>query len=319
MRAGTYVLAITSPINAGICYFFCYTLKIGLLGAPIATSVSYWLSFILLVSYARLTSGHKCWGGWSRAAFQNLWTFTKLALLGILQVAAEWWALEIVAIVAGRLGRVSLASQSIIMTTGFIINAIPFGLGVTTSARIGNKLGQRDARGAHRTAHSSALLSVIFGTVVLAVLISTRGQFAKIFNDNLQVAEITSDVMPFVALFQIADGITGSCGGTLRGTGRQQLGAAVNIISYYCVALPLGIYLAFHGWGLKGLWMGTCLAHWCAGVLEWIVVAVTDWQMEVCNAFNRMDGYTIIEAGAGLGTLCYSLTMAGKYIAGTSV
>jgi len=302
MRAGTYVLAITSPINAGLCYLFCYTLNIGLLGAPIAANISYWLSFILLVLYTRFISGYKCWGGWSRAAFQNVWTFTKLALLGILQIGTEWWAFEIVTVVAGRLGKVDLASQGMIMTTHLIISAIPFGLGITTSARIGNKLGQRDTRGAHRTAYSSALLSILFGIVVLAVLMSTRSQFAKIFNSNPRVAEMTSDVMPFVALFQIADGITSSCGGTLRGMGRQQLGAAVNIISYYCFALPLGIYLAFHGWGLKGLWMGTCLAHWCAGALEWIVVAVTDWEMEVCNAFDRMDGYTNIAAGARLGT-----------------
>lgn len=299
MRAGTYVLAITSPLNAGLCYLFCYTFKFGLLGAPIAANISYWLSFALLVLYSRFVAGSECWGGWSRAAFQNLWTFTKLALLGILHIGTEWWAFEVVALVAGRLGTISLASQSVIMTADQILNTIPFGLGVITSSRVGNKLGQRDAKGAHRTAHLSALLSVFFGTVVLAVLMGTRSGFAKIFNSDPRVVELTSEIMPFVALFQIADGINGSCGGSLRGMGRQHLGAAVNIISYYCFALPLGIYLAFHGWGLKGLWMGNCLALWCAGALEWIVVAVTDWEKEVCKAFKRMDRHDTLEAGVG--------------------
>jgi multidrug resistance protein, MATE family len=62
--------------------------------------------------------------------------------------------------------------------------------------------------------------------------------------------------MPFVATFQIADGLAQSNGGCLRGMGRQHIGAFVNLIAYYAMALPVGIYLAFHGWGLAGLWAG---------------------------------------------------------------
>jgi hypothetical protein len=64
--------------------------------------------------------------------------------------------------------------------------------------------------------------------------------------------------MPLVASFQVADGLAGSCGGVLRGQGRQHLGAAFNLVAYYVLALPLGIALAFHwGYGLPGLWVGT--------------------------------------------------------------
>jgi hypothetical protein len=62
--------------------------------------------------------------------------------------------------------------------------------------------------------------------------------------------------MPYVATFQIADGLAQANGGCLRGMGRQHIGAAVNLVAYYCMALPCGIYLAFHGWGLAGLWAG---------------------------------------------------------------
>jgi multidrug resistance protein, MATE family len=62
--------------------------------------------------------------------------------------------------------------------------------------------------------------------------------------------------MPYVATFQIADGLAQANGGCLRGMGRQHIGACVNLIAYYAMALPVGIYLAFHGWGLAGLWAG---------------------------------------------------------------
>ena len=216
-------------------------------------------------------------------------TFARLAILGVIHVGTEWWAFEIVALVAGRLGTIPLAAQSVIMTSDQVMNTIPFGVGVAASARVGNLLGARNAKGAARAANTAAWLSMILGSVVLAILIGTKDNFARIFNNDERVVKLTAEVLPFVALFQIADGLNGSCGGSLRGMGRQHIGAAVNILSYYCGALPLGIYLAFHGWGLKGLWVGQCIALYIVGVGEWIIVAWSNWDYEVKKAFERMD------------------------------
>ena len=297
MRAGTYILLLTSPLNVGLNYLFVHTLEIGLLGAPIATSISYWLSFLLLVAYARFVGGWECWGGFSRRAFQNLWVFARLALLGIMHIGSEWWAFEIIALVAGRLGTISLAAQSVIMTSDQLINTIPFGVGVATSSRVGNLLGARNAKGAARSAHTAACLSMLLGLIVLAILMGTRNHFAKIFNDDEKVVRLTAEVLPAVALFQIADGLAQSSGGSLRGMGKQHIGAAVNLVSYYCAALPLGIYLAFHGWGLGGLWWGNCIALYIAGIFQWILVAISKWEHEVARAFRRMDQDQRLEDG----------------------
>ena len=260
MRPGTYVLIITSPLNAALNYLFVYTFRIGLLGAPIATGISYWFSFLLLLAYARFVRGWEHWGGWSRRCLHYLGTFARLAFLGFIHVGTEWWAFEIVALAAGRLGTIPLAAQSVIMTSDQVMNTIPFGVGVAASARVGNLLGAKSAKGAARAANTAAWLSMILGAVVLIILMASKEKFGLLFNDDERVVRLTAEVLPFVALFQIADGLNGSCGGSLRGMGRQHIGAAVNIVSYYCGALPLGVYLAFHGWGLAGLWVGQCIA-----------------------------------------------------------
>lgn len=140
------------------------------------------------------------------------------------------------------------------------------------------------------------------GGVVLAILMATRSVFAKIFNDDEAVVKLTAQVLPYVALFQVADGLNGSCGGSLRGMGRQHIGAAVNIVSYYCIALPLGIWLAFHGWRLSGLWLGQCIALYLVGFLEWVIVAWSDWEYQVNKAFERMDKDEVVETGQGTRT-----------------
>jgi MATE family multidrug resistance protein len=298
MRPGTYVLLITSPLSAGLNYLFVYTFDIGLHGAPIATGIAYWVSFLLLLAYARFVDGWKCWGGWSRKCLQNTWVFARLAFLGVIHVGTEWWAFEIVALAAGRLGTIPLAAQSVIMTTDQVMNTIPFGVGVATSARVGNLLGAKNAKGAARAANTAAVLSMLLGGVVLAILMGVKDFYARIFNDDVDVIRLTAEVMPYVALFQIADGLNGSCGGSLRGMGRQHIGAMVNLVSYYCGALPLGIYLAFNGWGLAGLWVGQCIALYLVGFAEWGIVAWSNWEYQVKKAFDRMDPHERAEMGA---------------------
>jgi MATE family multidrug resistance protein len=297
MRPGTYVLLITSPISGGLNYLLIYTFNFGLWGAPIATGISYWLSFILLVLYSRFVAGSDCWGGFDRKCLKNIGSFARIAALGIIHVGTEWWAFEIVAIVAGQLGTIPLAAQSVIMTADQVMNTIPFGIGVAASSRIGNLLGARNQRAAALSANTAALLSVVLGALVLAILMGTKDNFARMFNNDDQVVKLTAQVLPYVAIFQIADGLNGSCGGALRGMGRQHVGAAVNLVSYYCGALPLGIYLAFHGWGLAGLWMGQCIALYIVGIAEWVIVACSDWEKQVANAFKRMDAGDLAEQG----------------------
>ncbi|KAI0006666.1 MATE efflux family protein [Xylariaceae sp. FL0662B] len=304
-RPGTYVLLVTSPLNALLNYLFIYPFGLGLYGAPFATGISYWASFLLLVAYTSFVRGHECWGGLApRRALSNLWPFVRLAFLGVIHVGTEWWAFEIVAIAAGRLGTIPLAAQSVIMTADQIINTIPFGLGVAASARLGNLLGAQKPHEAERAAHCAAVLSMVLGAIVLTILMTTKDVFGKIFNDDERVVRLVGDVMPFVALFQIADGLNGSCGGVLRGMGRQWVGALVNLISYYCGALPFGIYLAFHGYGLQGLWIGQCVSLYLVGILEWTIVGLSKWDKEVQRALRRLDTSESIESGvAGRGEI----------------
>lgn len=89
MQAGTYVLLIVSALNVFLNWFLVYTCGLGLVGAPIATGASYWLSFAGMLAYARFVRGWESWGGWDRACLKNTGTFARLAGLGIIMVGSE--------------------------------------------------------------------------------------------------------------------------------------------------------------------------------------------------------------------------------------
>ncbi|CAG9982340.1 unnamed protein product [Clonostachys byssicola] len=283
----TYVMLVVSPLSAVLNYLFINT-SLGLLGAPLATGISYWLSFAGLVLYTRYVAGYECWNGWDKACLSHLGIFFRIALLGIIQLGTEFWAFEIVALIAGNLGKLPLAGQSVLMTADQVLVTIPFGIGVASSVRVGGALGSRDAKGARRAAHTATILAVSLAVIICLTLIVTRNHFAKLFTSDMEVVKYVANVMPWIGLFQIADAVNGSCGGSLRGTGKQHIGAAANITSYYVIALPLGYWLAFRGWELSGLWIAQCIGMGCVALFELMFVLRTNWQKEIDLALERI-------------------------------
>ncbi|KAJ3512451.1 hypothetical protein NLJ89_g3512 [Agrocybe chaxingu] len=285
MGASTKILVIVSPINLVLNVLFVHYTPLGVLGAPLAVAITYWLCFAFLGILTYFSSTHKqngTWGGIQIAAVLDLrgsYEFLKLALPGILMVGTEWAAFEIVALAAGRLGEVPLAAQSVIMTTDQILNTLPFGIGVAASTRVGNLIGSRSPRGAKIAAHAAALLSVIVGAVVMTAMMLAKDVYGLLFSDDERVVLL------------IADGLAGSCGGVLRGQGRQHLGALFNLVAYYVLALPMGITMAFHAklnLGLQGLWIGQVVALFIVGLGEYCVVWLgTDWDLEVKKGIER--------------------------------
>lgn len=50
------------------------------------------------------------------------------------------------------------------------------------------------------------------------------------------------------------------------------MGTVIDIISYYCSALPPGIWLSRHGFGLVGLWIGQCDTLYAMALAQWDII-----------------------------------------------
>ncbi|KAG0010200.1 hypothetical protein BGZ80_001692 [Entomortierella chlamydospora] len=302
MHASTYVLIIASPINVVLNYVLVWNSYIGMgyIGAPIATSISYWNMLILLVLYIRFVDGYQCWGGWTRECLTGWREFMKLALPGVLMVCTEWWAFEVISLAASYLGTVALAAQSIVVQTSGLLYTVPFGISIAASNRVGNLIGMGDARSAKVASRVSIALAIIFGCVNSCMLLIFKERWGRLFSEDVDVVATVAMVLPLVALFQISDGLAGVGGGVLRGVGLQHLGAYLNLIAYYLVAFPLGYLLAFHfHWGLKGLWSALCVALWMVGLGELWVIIKTNWPAEVIKCKIRNDLLATCKTSAG--------------------
>ncbi|KAM3355647.1 hypothetical protein P3S68_022360 [Capsicum galapagoense] len=77
--------------------------------------------------------------------------------------------------------------------------------------------------------------------------------------------------------------------GVAIGAGWQEHVAYVNIVCYYVIGIPLGLFLTlFINWGMPGMWYGMLVGTTAqTTVLIWIT-ARTDWNKEASVAGDRI-------------------------------
>ncbi|KAF8331803.1 MATE efflux family protein [Amanita rubescens] len=288
----TRIIAIVSPINVGLNYLLVLgppAIRLGFIGAPIATVISFNLISIASIIYGVFYVPRTAWYPLSRHMFSGLGVLVQLGLSGVGQIASEWWAWEFISLAASLLGPVPLATQSVLLVSTSTIFQAPYALGIATSLRVGNLLGECKARRAAAATNSSLLMALMLAAFSSILFLTFRNQWAYMFNDDPKVLQLVRTILPTVALFHVFNANAVVTGGILRARGKQFTSALLNISAFYVIGIPFGFWLAFR-WhiGLQGLWLGLTASIICCAVVGTYMSIRTNWDREVQKAAERL-------------------------------
>ncbi|CUM47130.1 uncharacterized protein AC631_03515 [Debaryomyces fabryi] len=292
-HASTYVLAICAPLNAYLNYLLVWNKSIGMgfVGAPISVSITNWLMCILLYLYIWQVKGNECWpsGGLLSPIFFRNWTrMINLSIPGVLMVEAEWLAFEIITFTASKFGTDVLAAQSIVSTTCVLLYQIPFAISIAISTRVAWYIGAAAKKPAKAATTVAIYISLLLGLINGSFLFCFRDTLASLYTDDSHVIKLTSKVLVVASVYQINDFLSCSTGGILRGQGRQKIGGILNLISYYCIALPCAFTFAFYfKLELVGLWLGMIIALFFVSTLQYYFVLTSDWDYIISECISE--------------------------------
>ncbi|XP_060668543.1 protein DETOXIFICATION 18 isoform X3 [Ziziphus jujuba] len=88
--------------HIGITYILVHMTSLGFKGAPMAASISLWMSVLMLVMYVAFSKEFKnTWKGLSSESFDYFFTTLKLALPSAAMICLEGWSFEILVFLAG--------------------------------------------------------------------------------------------------------------------------------------------------------------------------------------------------------------------------
>ncbi|KAF7124103.1 hypothetical protein RHSIM_Rhsim12G0140300 [Rhododendron simsii] len=159
----------------------------------------------------------------------------------------ENWSFEMMVLASGLLPNPQLQTSvlSICLNTASTVWTIPFGLGNAVSTRVSNELGAGHPQAARLAVSVVLVMAVTEGVLVGAVLILIRNLLGYAYSNEVEVVRYVAAMMPILAISNLLDGLQSVLSGSVRGCGRQKVGAFVNLGSYYLVGIPCALLFAF--------------------------------------------------------------------------
>ncbi|GAX72839.1 hypothetical protein CEUSTIGMA_g294.t1 [Chlamydomonas eustigma] len=278
-------------------WMFIHRLQLGLDGAAYANALSQVTSTIILTTYVfwrdfGMIGSVK--GTWPGLQFQlalessAVYQYLSFGVPAAAMICLEWWAFEVLIILAGLIpGVAEIALSSMGITFNIIATLYMFSaaLGTSANTRIANALGaglEKSAKTTFRVAISTVFLLVSAFAVILWLC---RSHLALIFTNEEEVVNMVGLVIPIVCTTVVGDGANAVFSGVLRGCGRQSLGAYSNLIGWWCVAVPLAVFLGlYEGLGIWGFWIALCCGTNIQALVFLVVISNLDWAKETQRA-----------------------------------
>lgn len=198
----------------------------------------------------------------------------KAARLGLpvaLHMGAEVGVFALVALLAGRLGTLQLASHQLVIGLASFTFSVAVGIGSAGTVRVGNAIGARDGART-RLAGRAAFVAgaTVMGVSALAFALLPRA-VARLVTNQENVIAAAIPLMMVAAVFQLSDGIQAVGAGVLRGAGDTKYTFYANMVGHWLVGFPVALLLGFrYDMGIVGLWWGLCLGLTVVAVLLFI-------------------------------------------------
>ncbi|KAI3382556.1 hypothetical protein SNEBB_003706 [Seison nebaliae] len=289
VRPLLYNAMIANVLNIGYHFFFVTYLQWSVGGCAIAVDCAFFTLFFLSIVYIKWSKMYQAtWSGISIGALQNWSSFLWLAIPGIFMICCEWWYMELCDFITGTIGVVELGTQSTLVELFDLCYQVPFGFAIASSIRIGNYLGRNKPLGAATVSRMAYTLAVFWSLGLFTVIISCRHYLPRIFTSDRDIVALSSKVLTFASIQVVVDTFSAVSSGTLRGTGKQAVGAIVNFIGYYVIGLPVGLSLLLKtSLVLNGLWIGILCATSTQIIVFIPFILKINWENEAEKAQER--------------------------------
>ena len=239
--------------------------KLGIVGAGLATSLSFMFSAAAMGLVIRLTPSlhrYRVLRRFHRPAWRKLIEIFRLGMPIGVTILFEAMLFNAMTLVMGTFGAVSLAEHQIALNVASITFMAPLGIGMAATIRVGLATGAEDYAGVRRAGYTAmAVACLIIG--VCGVVMALFGAdivglyFAGRTADDLLVIALAAALLKAAAAFQIFDALQVVNAMSLRGMKDARAPMILAGASYWlagapmCILLGVGLHM-----GALGVWIG---------------------------------------------------------------
>jgi len=173
------------------------------------------------------------------------------------QYLLEVGVFNAVALLMGAQASSTLAAHQVAINLASFTFMMPLGIGAAASVLVGQAIGRGDPGAARRAAMAALTAGLLASALTTAIFLAVPRLLASAYVTEPAVIALAASLIPLAGVFQLFDGVQAVAGGALRGAADTRAAMVANILGFWAVGLPLGLFLAFRmGMGPAGLWWG---------------------------------------------------------------
>ncbi|MFC0693062.1 MATE family efflux transporter [Paraburkholderia humisilvae] len=249
-------------LNYGLIHGAYGLPRLGFLGSAVATTVTVWLSALMLMALLHLRPRYR---HFVSAVRPNVPLMGELFGIGwpvAITYGVESMLFLATGLTVGLFGETQLAAHQIALNVASVAFMVPLAIGQAANVRVGYWSGAGQPLAARHAGFVALGLGVGFMSLSGLVMITTPHWIVGLYlhlDDpaNAGTVALASSLLGVAAIFQIVDGMQTVGSGCLRGLKDTRIPMLAATFGYWGIGFPTGYVLAFHfGLGARGLWWG---------------------------------------------------------------
>jgi len=282
---------VCTILHFGWLYLLVTYLGMEIKGVALATFLTYFSQFIFVEIYGLFVPEVRAAMFFpTKESFREWGSYLKLSIPSTLMLCAEWWAFEVLILLAGYIGVVEQAAQILLFNMIALMFMVALGMQEATCALVGNSVGENNIPQAKRFFRISFAISSMAIILVIVLVFFTREQITRLYTNEELVVQTTVKTIPLLCIQFLWDGTQGYLQGVIRGLGLQGKAAIICLACYYLIAIPLAYVFAFVcELGNTGLVMGVMCGGFVQAASYLALVLKSDWQRVADESLKRIE------------------------------
>lgn len=271
----TAISLLALPLLIPFNYVFMHGLfglpEMGSAGCGVANAILQWLMLFALAAYVYRGKAFTETRLFQKFEKIDPILFRRILGLGVPIGLAFFFEISIfstAALVISPLGDIVIAAHQIAMSITSQLFMIPLSLALALTIRVGQHFGAGNFDAMRKVQKLGFMVATVVACCTMIFLWFGRGWLIQLYNDDPAVLHVAYGLVIYALAYQLVDAWQVIAGGCLRGMQDTKSPMWISFISYWIIALPIGIYLTrYANASAKGVWIGLIIGLSIACVL----------------------------------------------------